>query len=189
MNVCQYSPALFLHFPFKVNILKALRHSQFHIHINNSIHVDVFWFCSCFEFYFFQCTRGRCLRAPSAPITTPSRCLHLPCSDRDPSTLPAAKRLPGRSGGGDWSAARRWRKSEGVVEGKAGHRDEMKACTETFQSLPRAFRGSKDDSESEEGTEACMEKEGRRRPWGKTEEDDTKEEGRWGGGGEGGVTA
>lgn len=46
-----------------------------------------------------------------------------------------------------------WRESEGAVRGDAGQRDEMKACTGTFQSLPGAFRGSKDVGESEEGME------------------------------------
>lgn len=46
------------------------------------------------------------------------------------------------------------------MEGKAGHRDEMEACTGTFQSLPAAFRGSKDASESEEGMERWRDGEG-----------------------------
>lgn len=39
------------------------------------------------------------------------------------------------------------------LEGDAGQRDEMKASTGTFHSLPGAFRGSKDAGESEEGME------------------------------------
>lgn len=51
-----------------------------------------------FFFFFSICTRahGRCLGASSAPITTPSRCLYLPRTDRDSSTLPAAKVSLGR---------------------------------------------------------------------------------------------
>lgn len=48
-------------------------------------------------------------------------------------------------GGVEESCGVEWRGTQ------AGHRDEMKACTETFHSLPGAFRGSKDASESEEG--------------------------------------